>query len=252
MYLEAITICVNFSDVLAHTLPANKGHFDRFVVVTDPNDRATWAVCRHHHVECISTDQFYHNDAAFNKGRGISCSMRQALTGQDWVLHLDADIVLPPRAREMLDRAQLDPTAIYGIDRMMCPSFEAWNAHVTNPTCQHPDQTFIIPEPFPMGPRVARLDIDGYVPIGFFQLWNAKETGILDYPEEHGTAGRTDMLHAMRWPRPKRGLIPEIIGIHLEGPIEPGKKNWRGRQMGPFGVAAAAPAGLVKGYAASV
>jgi len=241
MYLECVVVCVNFSDVLAHTLPLNKGHFDRMIVVTDPADLATWAVCRHHHVQCISTNDFYRDEQAFNKGRGINAVLN-LLSKRDWLLHMDADIVLPPRTRDFLQRiVSLDPASIYGIDRMMCPSFEDWMGHVTNPTCQHADEIFVVPEPFPMGARVAKLGDEGFMPIGFFQLWNAAVSGITSYPDTHGTAGRADMLFSLQWPRGRRSLIPEIIAIHLEGPLVPGTKNWRGRRMGPFGPGAGQP-----------
>jgi len=238
MKLECVTVCVNFSDVLAFSLPLNKCLFDRMVVVSDANDEATKNLCSHHHVELVQTSSFYDRDHAFNKGNGINAGLK-ALSCDGWVLHMDADIVLPPRTRELLERADLDPDVIYGIDRMMCPSFEAWMRYFQSPTLQHTAQTFVIPEPFRMGVRVARLTEDGYLPIGFFQLWNAAQTGIRDYPREHGTAGRTDMLHAMRWPRRKRALLPEIVGVHLEGPQAPGQKNWRGRTMQWFGPAPA-------------
>ncbi len=240
MNLECVTICVNFSDVLAHTLPLNKHHFNKMVVVRDEQDDATWNLCAHHHIECVTTNYFYHNDHAFNKGNGIIEGLRR-LKLDDWVLHLDADIVLPPRFRSLLQNVvQPQADTIYGIDRMMCPSFEAWMQFVGEPLRQHTDQIFVEARPWPLGARVAKLDGDGYIPIGFFQLWNAAATGIKDYPNQHGTAGRTDMLHAMRWPRPKRLLIPEIVGIHLEGPQEKGKRNWRGRTMKPFGLTPAA------------
>ena len=139
--------------------------------------------------------------------------------------------------RELLSSVvALDPDCIHGIDRMMCPSFEAWIEYIQQPVQMHTAQTFVIPEPFKMGARVARLNKDGWLPIGFFQLWNAGRTGIKDYPVEHGSAGRTDMLQAMRWERGKRVLIPELIGIHLEGRMKAGEKNWRGRKMEHFGV----------------
>ncbi len=235
MRIEAVTICVNFSDVLAHTLPLNKQHFDDMVVVTDTRDNATWRLCRHHHVRCITTDYFYANEQAFNKGNGITSGLRE-LGCADWMVHIDADIVLPPRTRELLERLPLDPSCIYGIDRMMCPSFADWMTYVTDPVAQHADQIYVVPEPFPMGARIAKLDGEGYVPIGFFQMWHAGQSGVTDYPNEHGTAGRTDMLHALRWSRGKRVLLPELIGIHLEGPIARGEKNWRGRRMGRFGL----------------
>ena len=55
------------------------------------------------------------------------------------------------------------------------------------------------------------------MPCGFFQLWNAGATGYRDYPiHENGTAEGSDMLHAARFPRQYRELIPEIVGIQLE------------------------------------
>lgn len=236
MKIECVTVCVNFSDVLAHTLPLNKRHFDAMVVVTDTRDEATWRLCRHHHVRCVPTDAFYVHDQAFNKGMGINAGLA-ALRRDAWLVHLDADIVLPPRTRELLETSvHPDEDCIHGIDRMMCPDFEGWMRHVTDPVTQHADGIFIVPEPFGLGARVAKLDGEGYVPIGFFQMWHAGASGIADYPDHHGTAGRADMLHALRWPRRQRVLIPELIGIHLEGPIAPGVKNWRGRRMAHFGL----------------
>lgn len=234
MYLEALTICVNFSDVLAFTLPLNKSHFDRMIVVSDSVDEATKNLCSHHHVELVQTDAFYAADAAFAKARGINVGLSH-LSRKGWVVHMDADIVLPPRTRELLEKIRLDPTIIYGIDRMMCPDWLSWVKYMQKPVQQHTAQTFVIPDAFPLGARVARLHADGWLPIGFFQLWHPVGSGIHDYPEEHGTAGRTDMLHAMRWPREQRALIPELIAVHLEGPLGKGQKNWRGRQMGHFG-----------------
>lgn len=237
MRLEAVIVCVNFSDILAHTLPSNKAHFDRLVVVTDTVDKATRQLCEHHYVECIATDEFYHSDQAFNKARGINTGLAR-LGASDWVVHMDSDIVLPPRTRDFLARiVALDPTCIYGIDRLMCPDFNAWMRHVAAPVLQHTAEIFVVPDAFPLGTRVAKLDGEGYVPIGFFQLWNPTGSGIDRYPAEHGTAGRTDMLHALRWPRAKRILIPELFGVHLGSPIPKGKTNWRGRVMAPFGPA---------------
>lgn len=234
MKIECVTVCVNFSDVLAFSLPANKAHFDRMLVVSDNADEATKNLCSHQHVELLQTDEFYHSDAAFAKARGINAALAK-LDPDGWVLHIDADIILPPRTRELLGKIDLDPTCIYGIDRMMCPTYEDWIRYLQTPTQMHTAETFVIPEPFPLGARVARLHADGWMPIGFFQLWHPKGSGIAEYPDLHGTAGRTDMLHAMRWPRAKRILIPELIGIHLEGKMAPGQKNWRGRRMEWFG-----------------
>lgn len=235
MKFECVIICVNFADILAHTLPLNKHHFDRMVVVTDRKDEATRRLCDHHYVECLFTDEFYRDDQAFNKGRGINVGLA-ALDAQEWVVHMDADIVLPSRARMFWENiCGLDPTCLYGADRLMCEDFESWNNYQGDPTIQHAEEIFVIPDAFRLGVRVARLNGDGYLPIGYFQMWNPKVSGITKYPDQHGTAGRADMLHAMKWDRKNRVLIPEIFCIHLDSPKPPGMVNWRGRVSDHFG-----------------
>jgi len=113
--------------------------------------------------------------------------------------------------------------------------FVAWAKHSANPTLVHAAEIFVIPDAFPVGTRVAKLDGEGYLPIGFFQLWNAARTGVRSYPDEHGTAGRADMIHALRWPRSRRALIPELFVTHLGSEIDKGRTNWRGRISKPFG-----------------
>lgn len=234
MKIEAITVSVDYSDFLAWSLLFNTRLFDRLVVVTAPDDRRARDLCEYHHVECVQTDAFFDKERAFAKSNGINAGLAR-LTGEDWLVHLDADIVLPPRSRALLERAALDPAALYGVDRMMCRSYAEWLAYVAAPEVQHSCDTFVQANAFPLGARVARMDAEGYVPIGFFQLWNARATGIKSYPD-HGTADRSDLAFARQWPRGRRHLIPEIVAVHLAS--DDGSAmgmNWRGRRSGPFG-----------------
>jgi hypothetical protein len=215
-------------------LPLNKPLFDRFLVVTDTKDRRTRDLCEHHHVECLATDAFYEGDKAFDKGAGISEGLKR-LSKRDWVVHLDADIALPPRSRSLLEKMRLDPLCLYGIDRLMCGSFEDWTGYVAQPEVQHSCDIYVQANAFPLGTRIARMNDDGYLPLGFFQMWNPAETGIVTYPS-HGRADRSDLCFASKWPRRHRALIPEIVGIHLasEDDSEMGA-NWRGRVTPAFG-----------------
>ena len=86
-----------------------------------------------------------------------------------------------------------------------------------------------------MGVRVVPDTYNGYVPIGFFQMWNPSKSGISVYPHQHTDAGRGDMLFAKQWPRSKRALLPEIIGYHLESEPSDMGANWGGRKTAPFG-----------------
>jgi hypothetical protein len=234
MKIEAITTCVEYADFLAWSLPLNVRQFDRLIVVTTPNDRHTRDLCEHHHVECLTTDAFHHGGKAFDKGSAISAGLAQ-LSLDAWVCHIDVDIVLPPRSRSILERLDLDPASLYGIDRMMCHGFAAFAQYQTKPEVQHSCDIYVQASAFPLGVRLAKLHGDGYLPLGFFQLWNAAATGIKDYPS-HGTADRGDLVFAQRWQRRNRHLIPEIIGIHIDN-VDPDDEmgaNWRGRRTKPF------------------
>lgn len=237
MYLEAVTVCVNYSDFLAHTLPYIKHHFNHMVVVTTPEDVDTQRVCEYYNVQCVATNEFTKNGDVFNKARGINVGLEH-LSKKDWVIHIDSDMYLPPLTRHILERISLDKKNLYGMDRMMCPNFESWQKFITKPEPLHSGWVYIHPMPFPMGVRIGEYMSEGYEPIGFFQMWNPNGSGIMEYPNQHGAADRTDVLFAKMWKRQNRILIPEIIGIHLDSEnstINEMGKNWNGRKTAYFG-----------------
>ena len=239
MFLEGVIVCVNYADFLAHTLPQNKSVFDNLVIVTDTKDDDTKALCEYYHVRCVQTDVFYENGDKFNKGLGINEGLK-LLSKKDWVLHLDADIYLPPLTRVILNNLPLQKDTIYGADRLMCPTYEAWEKFISNPPKIQEGWIYIHPTAFPMGVRIAEYMTPGggYEPIGYFQLWNPKGSKVMEYPAKHGEADRTDVLHCKKFSREKRQLLPEIITIHLDseglGVAEMGA-NWRGRTTSIFG-----------------
>ena len=234
MKIEAVTVCVNYSDFLAHTLPHNKNHFNKIVIVTDTKDIDTKKVCDFYNVMCVQTDVFYENGNKINKGKGINEGLKH-LDMDGWVVHLDADIYLPPLTRSILENLELDNKTIYGIDRMMCPSYKDWLYFIDNPSLLHEGWIYVHPSAFPMGVRIAEYKGKGWEPIGFFQMWNPKGSGVFEYPKEHGAVDRSDVIFAKKFPRSKRQLLPEIISIHIdsEEAVQMGK-NWSGRQTTKF------------------
>lgn len=231
MYLEAVTTCVNYSDFLSHALTFNKRCFDRIVVVTKPSDKQTQRVCRFHHVECVETEEF---GKGFNKARAINFALTNVLSKKGWVVHLDSDIVLPVRTRDLIESAELCKSAIYGIDRMMCPSPEAWLNYISDGYPQYENNVFVHCTPFPIGARIVKHEYGGYIPIGFFQMWKGAEYPERLYPEEHENAARTDMLFSLQWERKYRLLLPEVVGIHLGTKDQTNGANWNGRWTSPF------------------
>lgn len=228
--IECVIVCDKYHDFLGKTLSQNKHQFDRVVVVTSPEDKETRKICEYHHVECIPTDSLRSRWGEFCKGCGINEGLDK-LQKDAWVLHMDADILLPPQSRILLQRADLDPSMIYGIDRFIVKGYKAWAEFVDKPVLQHECDTYIHLNAFPLGTRVMS---DGFVPIGFFQLWNPKVSGKLTYPQQHTTAGRGDFMFGKSWPRSKRGFLPEIVGYHIESDDSRMEANWAGRTTAPF------------------
>jgi hypothetical protein len=226
-------VCDRYSDFLRCTLPQNKHLFDRIVVVTSAEDVETRKICEFHHVECVRTDALRSRWQEFCKGDGINEGLKR-LEMSDWVVHLDADIWLPPQTRILLERAELEKSMIYGIDRFIVKGYAAWDKFLEKPRLQHECDAYIHLDAFPLGTRVMSSNGGGYIPIGFFQLWNPKVSGVTRYPQNHTDAGRTDMLFAKMWRREHRGFIPEIVGYHLESVDSTMQANWSGRKTAPF------------------
>lgn len=232
IFIEVVIICVDFADILAWTLPFNRNQFDGMVVVTAPHDQRTKDLCEHYHIRCVVTDVFYKGGKAFDKAAGINEGMK-VLSKRGWIAHMDADILLPPRAKEMIDRSQPNTDFIYGIDRMDVPSFRDFVNFVSNPELQYYKQAFLHANAFKKGARLIREQ--GYVPIGFFQLWHPKGSGIDSYCTEHDIYNNhSDVNHAEQWPRNKRGFIPEIVALHLMSENDGHGNNWQGRKSKPF------------------
>ena len=232
-HLEAVVVCDRYADFLRNTLPQNKQLFDRMIVITSPEDTETRKLCEFYHVECLPTDLLNSRWGKFCKGAGINVGLSK-LSMKGWVLHLDADIWLPPQTRILLQSINLDPTMLYGFDRFIVKGFKAWDRFMQLPTLQHEASAYIHMHAFPIGTRIFQPHFGGYIPIGFAQLWNPSFSKIFQYPSNHSDAGRTDLLFAAQWPRAKRSLLPEIVAYHLESTDSTFGGNWEGRKSAPF------------------
>lgn len=236
--IEAVITCFDYSDFLVETLPHNMNHFEHVVVVTSFEDKETQQFCREHSIHCVQTDVHNYDGATFSKGRAVDYGL-SFLNGSDWLVHMDADVYLPPKARQEIDASMPDPECIYGIDRVNCNSYEDWQKYISQPAAgviQKKHHCLVTPPlHFPLGARLSLSEHAGYIPIGFFQMWHGKHKR--RYPLCHGTAERSDVLHALQWPTNNRRLMPEVVCIHLdtsENPLQMGA-NWNGRKTPQFG-----------------
>lgn len=116
MFIEAITTCVNYSDLFNLCIAENKKHFDRWIVVTTPNDTKTQELCQDHGVECLQTDIFYEDNSKFNQSKAINYGISH-LDRKDWILSVDADVLLPKETRSIIESVKLEKHILYGVPR---------------------------------------------------------------------------------------------------------------------------------------
>lgn len=242
MKLECVIVCKDYSDFLEHTLPENVQHLDHIVVVTHPSDEKTKALCNKYSVEYVATEDFHENGDPFNKGKAINIGIDH-LKGDGWILHLDSDIVLCKDFRRMLMRAPLDPTCVYGADRVNIYGYDNWLKVKPFLNGHYADRWFIdpgfchahgIPEgAVKFGARIVHMQY-GWVPIGYFQLWHSNVKARYNYIR--GAASGTDVMFPVQWPRAKRHLLPEIVVYHLDSETQHQiGTNWKGRRSKHFG-----------------
>lgn len=236
--LECVTVCVDYADILKLTIPFNRHLFDKWVIVTAPHDKETQDLCKYYKIHHIVTDKFYENGDAFNKGKAINEGFKE-LRRTDWVLHLDADIILPANFRQICKEDQLQKDAIYGIDRVDVIGDDKIFELLASKHSQIMKWTYLDLKLFNQFNPTFRLHNlnRGYNVIGFFQLFHSsymKEKQELFkplewYPTEHNDAARTDVGFQLKWDLNKRLFYPGIIGYHLMTENLGKGANWQGR-----------------------
>lgn len=194
MKISALTVSVNYADLLEKSLERWLGGCERLLVVTAAADEATQQLCRKWKVETYITEAFYRDGAAFNKGLAISEAVERCHWLEDWQLLFDADIIPPWDWRLIVEAARPQPGTIYGAVRQL-----------------------------ESGERFSdRAEIPGYFQLFHASDRNAQRRPLLDVTWKH--AGGMDSEFHQRWlPNQKRWL--DMTLIH-QG--EPGM-NWHGR-----------------------
>ena len=213
VYLEAVIVCVNYSDFLKITLPFNKHNFDNIVIATHPDDHETIEVCLNNNVNYALTTRMYEDNAKFNKGKALNDGIK-SLNRKEWVLITDADMIMPKNLKELIEGVK--KTRIYGTGRAICPTINDWIEYTKNPS--------IIDK---WEKQIGRINIG----VGFFQLihsHNPVVNGRTDwYKENIPHCGRTDRKFWRSFEDKNRKCLKNMITIHL-GDDEMGS-NWYGR-----------------------
>lgn len=220
MKIEAVIACLNYGDFLYYTLPWAKHALDGIVVVTSQEDMETQQVCEFYDVRCLPTDAFVRYGGPLNKGAAINEGLA-VLDRDDWLLILDADILLPLHVRPFLERAELNPIYLYGVDRRNCDGLPLLNKAIE----EWGD--------FDNLPMMNRVNIcGGNPPVGYFQLFHSSAIPHGPWYEDHyGFADRTDAIFSKRFDC--RQYLDTWV-VHLDNGGHVGGPNWRGRTSPRF------------------
>lgn len=192
MKVDAITVCVDYSEYLA-LIVGNKAVFDRWMIVTVKQDKDTIALCEREGLDYCFSERLYEG-GPFCKGKAINDGLME-LRPQDWVCQLDADTYLFPALRTAIEEANLDSDCMYGLyGRLLVNDGAELKAML--------DKEQISPD---------ELEHVGLA-VGYFQMWHSSMRQF--YPEQSTHAGLDDILMRESYSLDKVKLFPSYA-IHI-------------------------------------
>lgn len=242
--ISAILVSVQYTDLLALTLPYNRHHFYRVTIVTTDEDYPNLApLAQAYEAQVLTTDLFYRNGATFNKWAALEAGLDWMGRG-GWICLMDADVLWPKHAP-----LNLVPGRLYSPLRRMFP-IETLAPY--NPSCktcggrgavevtdkdgvlnQRFQTSIPCPErctlPYPPESLWTRYPIHRNIHewAGYTQVFHASDP-VLGSPPWHEVdwkhAGGADSFFQRKW-TPDKKVRPEWQVLHLG---EAGQ-NWMGR-----------------------
>jgi len=230
IYLEALTVCVGFSDYLEHFLKYNLKHFDKLIVVTTKSDTSTIKLCKSIKVNYVFTNRL---GQSFNKGKAINDGLKK-LSMKDWLLIIDADIILEKQFRNKTEQQKLNIKKLYGAIRINCLDYPSWEKYsLLNGSEQ---ELFLknesLKKMYKRNRTVREWNSGRKQIVGYFQLLNCKNK-IIEYPEQYEGANKSDREFFNQWEFFNREFLQNINVLHLDNTGRKGI-NWFGRKSPEF------------------
>lgn len=208
--LNAILVSVDYTDFLRLTLPWNRRHFDRVMVVTSTADQVNvLPVARENGCQVYATDSFYCDGANFNKWAAMEEGL-DALGREGWLCIMDADVLWPREIDYGWWRGVMEggPGRLFTPRRRMCeavPPVLPWEGEWGR---------------YPLHPQQREF-------AGYTQIFHADDP-VLGPAPWHQTnwrhAGGADSFFQAKWSE-KNKVRPPFEVLHLG----PAGTNWCGR-----------------------
>ena len=118
--VHVIIVCVNYGDLLKFTIEKNIKFFDKanYHVITSPEDTETISYCEKAGAQVILYPDFFKN-AKLNKSGPIFLLQEKLHKEfpEDWILLIDADIILPEDFEELFKKKELNKKSLYSMTR---------------------------------------------------------------------------------------------------------------------------------------
>ena len=213
--VTGITVCVEFGDILEFTLPYNRHQFERFLVVTHPEDETTIETAKLHGAEVLLTEVFYSRGAKFNKWAALQQGL-DFLNHDGWLCILDSDIAIPQQVYKQIEPKE---DCLYTPRRLSC--IDICRGVPQEKNCKR------------YKPVNLKEDFHGY-----FQLFHTQDPVLNDYPwfrRDWDWAGTADVIFSSRWKDQNKLRAPWTV-MHFGIP----QNNWCGRTQ-PYNDGRCAP-----------
>ena len=206
--IDVIIVSVDYNDFLPITLENNTKIFENITVVTSINDTECQKICERFNVNCVVTERMYENGASFNKGKAINDGIK-SLLNPNWILLLDADIIVPESFHESFKNNYTNINSLYVCNRVMFKEYQSYLNWKSGTGLKG---------------QVSRLN-----GIGYFQLFNINSNCLqrIIYPENSNNAAGSDISFRNRF---TEKVDLEIESIHLGISYQ----NWNGRKTPEF------------------
>ena len=119
--IQVVVICVNYSDFLRITYQQNIRFFNRnnYYIITAKDDQETVDLCIELNIRYETYDDFYINSSKLNKSGAINKIQKRLHNDfpNDWILLLDADIILPNNFDELFLSRFINNKCLYSFKR---------------------------------------------------------------------------------------------------------------------------------------
>jgi hypothetical protein len=206
--VDVIIVSVDYNDFLPITLENNIKIFDSITVVTSINDEECQKICQDFNINCVVTERMYENEASFNKGKAINDGIK-SLLNPNWILLLDADIIVPETFHESFEDNYTNINSLYVCNRVMFKEYQSYLDWQSG-----------------SGIKGQVSSLNG---IGYFQLFNINSNCLqrIIYPENSNNAAGSDISFRNRF---TEKVDLKIESIHLGISYQ----NWNGRETPEF------------------